>query len=124
MIDTLLNMLFRCSHRRLTRPVAPITKAGQPHSKSYVVCLDCGKQFEYHLDEMRIGKAIDHSNDTGVVPPNLPKPRKQKIKYALLAAVPAAVVLGAVLKGTKKSTKPDDVKADPNANDQPGRQEE
>src|ERR1017187_3452124 len=45
-IDTLLNLLFRCRHRRLTRPVAPITKAGQPHSQSYVVCLDCGKQFE------------------------------------------------------------------------------
>src|ERR1035437_2552241 len=63
MIDTLLNLLFRCSHRRLTRPVAPITKAGQPHSQSYVVCLDCGKQFEYDLKEMRIGKVIDHSHD-------------------------------------------------------------
>ena len=63
MIDTLLNLLFRCSHRRLTRPVAPITKAGQPHSQSYVVCLDCGKQFEYDLKEMRIGKAINHSHD-------------------------------------------------------------
>src|ERR1019366_887903 len=31
-IDNLLNLLFRCAHRRLTRPVAPITKAGQPHS--------------------------------------------------------------------------------------------
>jgi hypothetical protein len=57
MIDSILNLLFRCSHRHLTRPVAPITKAGQPHSQSYVVCLDCGKQFEYDLDEMRIGVA-------------------------------------------------------------------
>ena len=53
MIDTLLNLLFRCSHRRLTRPVAPITKAGEPHSQSYVVCLDCGKQFEYDLKESK-----------------------------------------------------------------------
>jgi hypothetical protein len=106
MIDTLLNLLFRCPHRRLTRPVAPITKAGQPHSQSYVVCLDCGKQFEYDLSEMRIGRAIDHSQDAGVVPPNMPKPRKTKIQYALLAAVPAAVVLGAVLTGRKKATKP------------------
>jgi hypothetical protein len=36
MIDSLLNLLLRCSHRRLTRPVAPITKR-QPHSQSYVV---------------------------------------------------------------------------------------
>ncbi len=56
MIDTVLNLLFRCPHRRLTRPVAPITKAGQPHSQSYVVCLDCGKRFEYNLGEMRLVK--------------------------------------------------------------------
>ena len=101
MIDTLLNLLFRCGHRRLTRPVAPITKAGQPHSQSYVVCLDCGKQFEYDMNEMRIGKSIDHSHDVGVVPPRMPLPTTTKVKYAVLAAVPVAIVLGAVLK-TKK----------------------
>lgn len=123
MIDTVLNLLFRCSHRRLTRPVAPITKAGQPHSQSYVVCLDCGKQFQYDLKEMRIGKAIDRSHDAGVVPPDIPKPRKAKIKYALVAAVPAAVLLGAVLKGTKKSAKPEDGEVDPGARSGSGRQE-
>jgi DNA-directed RNA polymerase subunit RPC12/RpoP len=100
-IDTLLNLLFRCSHRRLTRPVAPITKAGQPHSQSYVVCLDCGKQFEYDLNEMRIGKVIDHSHDVGVVPPRTPLPPSTKVKYAVLAAVPVALVVGAVLKAKK-----------------------
>jgi hypothetical protein len=123
MIDTVVNLLFRCPHRRLTRPVAPITKAGQPHSQSYVVCLDCGKQFEYDLNEMRIGKTIDHSHDAGVVPPNLPKPRKTKFKYALLAVVPAAVFLGAMLKSKKKSAKPEDGKADSGARDEPGRRE-
>src|ERR1039457_6616976 len=103
MIDTLLNLLFRCSHRRLTRPVAPITKAGLPHSQSYVVCLDCGKQFEYDLNLMRIGKAIDHSHDVGVVPPRMPLPPATKVKYAVLAAVPVAIVIGAIVKG-KKST--------------------
>jgi hypothetical protein len=65
-IDSLLNLLFRCSHRRLTRPFAPITKAGQPHSQSYVVCLDCGKQFGYNLNEMRIEKAIDDTHEAYV----------------------------------------------------------
>jgi hypothetical protein len=106
MIDTLLNLLFRCSHRRLTRPVAPITKPGQPHSQSYVVCLDCGKQFEYDVSQMKMGKAIDRSHDSGVVPPEMPIPRKTKMKYALLAAVPAVVVLGAVLTGKKTGPKP------------------
>src|SRR5450759_4331220 len=113
-IDTLLNLLFRCAHRRLTRPVAPITKAGQPHSQSYVVCLDCGKQFAYDLTEMRVGKVIDHSNDACVVP-RASLPPKTKVKYALLAVVPAAVVLGAVLTAKKKAAKVDDSKADPGA---------
>jgi hypothetical protein len=103
--------------------VAPITKAGQPHSQSYVVCLDCGKQFEYDLKEMRIGKAIDHTHDAGVVPPNLPKARESKVKYALLAAVPAAVVLGAVLKAKKTVSKSGDRKADGDASDESGRRE-
>jgi hypothetical protein len=121
MIDTVLNLLFRCPHHRLTRPVSPVTKAGQPQSQCYVVCLDCGKQFEYDLNEMRIGKAIDHSHDAGVVPPNMPKARETKLKYALLAAVPAAAVLGAVMGGRKKGVKPE--KADPRGRDELGRHE-
>ncbi len=103
MIDSLANLLFRCPHRRLTRPVAPITKSGQPHSQSYVVCLDCGKQFEYDLNQMRIGKAIDRSHDAAIVPHKPPVARKKKLAYALAAAVPAAILLGAFLKGNKKS---------------------
>ena len=30
--------------------------------------LDCGKQFEYDLKEMRMGKLIDRSHDACVVP--------------------------------------------------------
>lgn len=78
MIDTVLNLLLRCPHRRLTRPVAPITKASQPHSPSYVVCLDCGKEFAYDLNEMRIGKAIDHLQDLQALPPDMQKPGKKK----------------------------------------------
>jgi hypothetical protein len=100
-IDNLMNLLFRCPHRRLTRPVAPITHAGQPHSQSYVVCLDCGKQFEYDLNEMRIGKIIDHSNDVGVVAPKPSLRPTTKMKYAVLAAVPVALVIGAFVKGKK-----------------------
>jgi hypothetical protein len=120
MIDSLVSLIFRCSHRRLSRPFAPITKAGQPHSQSYVVCLDCGKQFEYDLNKMRIGKAIAYSHDVSVVPPNMPKPRKTKVKYALLAAVPAAIVVGAVLKVKKKAVEPKDSKANPDAQNSTG----
>jgi hypothetical protein len=95
-IHAVLN-LFRCSHRRLTHPVTPIAKVGQPHTQSYVFCLNCGQQFEYDLNERRIGKVIDHSHDASLVPP-----RRTKVKYALLAAVPAAITLGAVLKHKKR----------------------
>ena len=102
MIDSLFNLLFRCSHRRLTRPVAPIAKPGEPHGRSYVVCLDCGKQFEYDSREMRIGKAIVDSGDAGVIPPDLPPRRTEKLKLALLAALPAALVVGSVWKSNRK----------------------
>jgi len=123
MIDTVLNLLFRCSHRRLTRPVAPITKAGQPRSDSYVVCLDCGKQFEYDVNTMRMGKAIDHSLGVGVLPPNMPAPRKRNIKYALLAAVPVAVLLGTVWKRKSSAPAPEAKKPDPTAPAPSGRHE-
>lgn len=58
MIDTILNLLFRCRHGRLTRPVSTVSKRGQPGNASYVVCLECGKRFEYDLDNMQIGKPI------------------------------------------------------------------
>lgn len=99
MIDTLLNLLFRCSHRRLTSPLTPVSKKGVPHGQTYVVCLECGKQFEYDLNEMRIGKVIDHSHDACVVPKDMPTPSRTKMKYAVAAAVPvAAAVIGAMLK--------------------------
>lgn len=106
MIDTLLNLLFRCSHRRLTRPVTPVSKAGVPHGDTYVVCLDCGKQFAYDWKEMRVGHAIESSHDAGIVPPKLPAARKTKLKYALWASVPLAVFIGSVMK--PKKSKPAD----------------
>lgn len=105
MIDTLLNLIFRCSHRRLTRPVTPVSKAGVPHGATYVVCLDCGKQFAYDLNQMRIGKAIDHSHDACVLPSTPPKKRHGKLKFAFWASVPLAVVVGAALKSPKSKEK-------------------
>jgi hypothetical protein len=58
MIDTWKNLLFRCSHRRLTRPVAVVCRPGTRKGGIYVVCLDCGKQFSYDPIEMRVGKPL------------------------------------------------------------------
>jgi len=88
-IDSLLNLLLRCSHHRLTRPLTPVSAKGVPPGKTYVVCLDCGKQFTYDLQEMRIGKPVDHPN------------QRTKIKYALLL-MPIAMVIGAIFKRWKR----------------------
>ena len=68
-IDTILNLLFRCAHRHLTRPFTPVGGQAAPQGTTYVVCLDCTKQFAYDLKAMRIGKAIDHAHDACVIPP-------------------------------------------------------
>jgi len=65
------------------------------------------------VEKMRIGKAIDHSHEAGVVPPGMPQPRQRKFGFALLAAVPAAFMLGAVMKNKKKNGAPDPGKQEP-----------
>ena len=102
MIDSVLNLLFRCPHKRLTRPVTPIDKDGKPHGDTYLVCLACGKQFSYDLKEMRIGKPLPSSADFGVLPPGMPGPRKSKIKLALGIGVPLGIVIGSVLSSRRK----------------------
>jgi hypothetical protein len=103
MIDTILNLLFRCPHRRLTRPVTPVSKDGKPHGDTYVVCLDCGKQFSYDLREMRIGKALPTSPEIGVLPPGMPSPRTSKLKVAAVAsALPLGIALGSLLTSRRQ----------------------
>lgn len=109
MMDSVLNLLIGCSHRRLTRPVTPVDKAGVPQGDTYVVCLDCAQQFAYDFKEMRIGKRIDRLKDSGVLHPEMPMPAKKKLKYALWISVPLALLVGSVLKSKKPrdESKPD-----------------
>ena len=104
MIDTVLNLMFRCPHRRLTRPVTPVSRGGVPHGDTYVVCLDCGKQFAYDLKEMRVGRPLDRAHPESVLAPEMPAPRSSGLKHALWA-VPLGVLLGAFLHGKKKDEK-------------------
>ena len=52
MIDNIFNLLFRCAHRRLTRPFLDTA------AYSYTVCLDCGARFEFDTSTMRQGKRL------------------------------------------------------------------
>ena len=103
MIDTVLNLLFRCPHRHLTRPVTLAGKAGVPHGATYVGCLDCGKQFAYDLERMRIGKAIEPSPVEGLLHPDPARtPHHKKLKFALWASLPLALAIGSALKPKKQ----------------------
>ena len=102
MIDSVLNLLFRCSHKSLTRPVTPVGKDGKPAGGAYVVCLACGKQFSYDLKKMHVGKPLPVSADFGVLPPGMPGAGKSKIKLALGLAVPLGVVIGSIVSLRRK----------------------
>ena len=104
MIDTVLNLLFRCPHRRLTRPVTPVGKAGEPQGGAYVACLDCGKQFAYDTSQMKIGRPLETARGGEVLHPAVVRPRAaKKVGMALLASLPVAMLLGSFLKQKKRS---------------------
>jgi hypothetical protein len=56
MLESILNALFGCSHQRTTFPLTPKRRNGA--SRTYVVCLDCGKEFAYNWADMRIGEPV------------------------------------------------------------------
>jgi len=56
------------------------------------VCLDCGKQFAYDVEQMRIGKPINHAKAA--------QP-KSKLKIAMWTAVPLVTALGIKWRSAK-----------------------
>src|SRR5260221_14396250 len=56
MLNTMLERLFGCSHRRTTFPLTPKRPAGR--AGAYVTCLDCGKEFAYNWNEMRLEEPV------------------------------------------------------------------
>lgn len=52
-LAAVIERLFGCPHRKTT---IPITKRAGLTSETYVVCLECGRRFEYDWAKMRIAK--------------------------------------------------------------------
>ena len=109
MIDSLFNP-FRCKHARTTFPMSPVRKKSaegrnEPAAEMYVVCLDCGKQFSYDWENMRIGKAVDISGGPSLEEPQsskIPFRTKSKLRYLLWgSALSAILVLGKAAKSRK-----------------------
>ena len=95
MFNSLLNLLFRCPHQRMTRPMTPARKAGVASADTYVVCLECGRQFLYDMKEMRIGKPVAVTPLVGVLHERMTASKTKKLRYmALASAVPIALIIG------------------------------
>ena len=66
MLGKLFDALFGCWHREYSFPIT--VRAGQRRSKAasvtgtYVVCLNCGKEFAYDWQEMKIVDSSDRIN--------------------------------------------------------------
>lgn len=64
----LFDMVFGCSHKRCSFPITVRGKQRRSPAASltgtYVVCLDCGQEFAYDWNEMRMvnGSAADHAD--------------------------------------------------------------
>jgi hypothetical protein len=65
MIQGMINLLFGCHHKSLTRPITMVNKLVPQITPTYVACLDCGKQFNYNLITMRMGAEILQQSDFG-----------------------------------------------------------
>jgi hypothetical protein len=59
---SLFDVLFGCNHKNFSFPITK--KAGQRRSEvasltgTYVCCLDCGKEFAYDWQEMKVIEAL------------------------------------------------------------------
>jgi hypothetical protein len=56
---SLVDALFGCAHRHYTFPITAkkpgtLTSEGKHSTTTYIVCLDCGKEFPYDWQEMKI----------------------------------------------------------------------
>jgi hypothetical protein len=60
-LDSVINSLFSCGHKRITFPQTPtretLTLTGQRYG-TYVACLDCGREFQYDWSQMTIGETV------------------------------------------------------------------
>lgn len=121
MLGTLFDLLFACKHRRTTFPFTPVKRKtagtqGEFPAETYVVCLDCGKQFAYDWESMQLGKVVDISQGAPVAQAKmqpLPFRTKSTLKYlALGSAVSAAVVVSKLVQSRRHSHKPGNTRQD------------
>jgi hypothetical protein len=70
MKSSLLGRIFGCAHNTTTFPLTPSRRSehGGVQKGTYVVCLSCGKEFEYSWKDMCIGSSIEKTPASPTVP--------------------------------------------------------
>lgn len=67
MFRSIIDAIFGCSHRRTSFPQTPARPKGVVQVReladmdrsTYVVCLDCGKEFSYDWKAMKVGAPLE-----------------------------------------------------------------
>ena len=66
---SLFDMVFGCSHKHSSFPITVRGKLRRSEAASvtgtYVVCLDCGKEFAYDWNEMRLVRTKPETQTAG-----------------------------------------------------------
>jgi hypothetical protein len=67
MISKLVDAFFGCRHSRYSFPVSMRGKARRPQAAAltgtYVACLDCGREFPYDWEEMKVITSPDRHRE-------------------------------------------------------------
>ena len=70
-IASLIEAMFGCAHRRTTFPIS-IGRAKGQANRTYIVCLDCGREFDYDWSALAV-RQPERSNPPAVPHWRLPK---------------------------------------------------
>jgi len=72
---SLVNLLFGCWHKNYSFPITARGSRRTPAAAvtgTYVVCLDCGKEFPYDWHEMKVVSADSRKERVGALPEPVP----------------------------------------------------
>jgi hypothetical protein len=65
MLAILLDTLFGCKHSRFSFPISVRPRSGRVAAASltgtYVACLDCGREFPYNWQDMKVVTSVERT---------------------------------------------------------------
>ena len=79
MFGDVFDMLFGCWHKRYSFPITTKKGSTPPNEAArvtgtYVVCLDCGKEFPYDWGKMKVVSAAPEETQTEQIASRAPSP--------------------------------------------------